>query len=251
MLAAAGALLPAAAPAAARAPGDASVSVAAVPYGPRVQVMVAGRTRVLRGPTWVVARPAVVTVAGRRCGVAAGTPLAALAALRRLRGPAFALRDYGSCSARALDASGLFVFRVGLDVNRGRDGWVYKVGRRAGSAGAADPRGPFGTGRRIASGQRLLWFYCRLGVRGCQPTLEVLAPARAAAGAAVRVSVRAYDDAGRGRAVSGALVRLGPAQAVAGPDGSAILTAPAPGRHVASASAPGAVTGFPAPVLIG
>lgn len=248
LVAGAVALLAAAAPVGA----GGNARAAAPTYGPRVQVMVAGRTRVLRSPTWIIARQAAVPVGRRRCTVAAGTPLAALEALRRVRGPTFSVRDYGSCSTRPLDSSGLFVFRVGADYNRGRDGWVYKVGRRAGTAGAADLRGPFGNGRRLASGQRLLWFYCRMALGGsCQPTLEVSAPSRVAAGSPVAVGVRAYDDAGRGRPVAGAMVRLGFSQAVTGGDGTATLPAPAPGRHQASASAPGAVAAFPVAVSVG
>ena len=51
----------------------------------------------------------------------------------------FRLRDYGACSRRARDAGSLYVRQIGPDRERGRDGWVYKVGSRAGSTGAADP----------------------------------------------------------------------------------------------------------------
>ena len=40
--------------------------------------------------------------------------------------------------------------RIAGERNRGQDGWVYKVGRRAGTAGAADAAGPFGNGRGCA-----------------------------------------------------------------------------------------------------
>ena len=87
--------------------------------------------------------PRASAVGRPRCAVAAGTPLAALAALRRAGGPAFRVRDYASCSRHAADASGLYVSaRSARDRARGQDGWVYKVGNRVGTAGAADPRGP-------------------------------------------------------------------------------------------------------------
>ena len=59
------------------------------------------------------------------------------------------------------------------DRNRGRRGWAYKVGNKAGTTGAADPSGPFGTGRRLRKTQRVLWFYCVLRSRGCQRTLSI------------------------------------------------------------------------------
>ena len=61
----------------------------------------------------------------------------------------------------ARDGGGLFVESIRGDVNRGQNGWVYKVGRRAATAGAADPTGPFGHGR-LRNGQSVTWFYCRL-----------------------------------------------------------------------------------------
>ena len=70
-------------------------------------------------------------------------------------------------------AAGLLVTGIGPDRNRGQRGWVYKVGRRAATAGAGDLGGPFGRGR-LRAGQRVTWFYCvRAG--DCQRTLEVRA----------------------------------------------------------------------------
>ena len=45
------------------------------------------------------------------------------------------------------DSAGLLVTGIGPDRNRGQRGWVYKVGRRAATAGAGDTGGPFGRGR--------------------------------------------------------------------------------------------------------
>jgi hypothetical protein len=179
-----------------------------------VRVLVAGRTRAVERT--VPERAASARVGGRRCTVGARTPLAALlhAGLR------VTLRDYGACGRRAADAGSLFVTRVGADANRGRDGWVYKLGRRTPSLGAGDPSG------RVRG--RVLWFWCRMGASGCQRTLEVRPQATsAAAGAALPVTVRGYDDRGRGAPVAGATVTLGGAAATTDAAGRATLTAPA------------------------
>jgi len=191
-----------------------------------VQVQVVGRTRVLRGPTTVrLTDKRRVDVGSRRCTVSGATPLAVLARARLT----VRLKDYGACGSSTRDAAGLFVRRVGPDRNRGRDGWVYKVGRRAGTAGAADPGGSFGDGRRLRDGQRVTWFWCVLSASdSCQRTLEVT-PARSsvAPGEPLPVTVRGYDDAGHGVVVEGATVSLESATATTGPDGRAIVTTPA------------------------
>jgi hypothetical protein len=205
--------------------------------------MVVGKTRVLAGPATVTARAALVRVGARRCAVAAGTPLAALAALRA---PSFSLRDYGACSRRTTDAESLYVTRIGLDRASGPSGWVYKVGRRAPGIGAASPR------LRVSGGARVLWFYCRQGRGGCQRTLEVTAsPGRVAPAAPVTFTVRAYDDRGRGAPVAGARVRFAGGEVRTGPDGT--VASPAPltaGRRRVLADAPGLVPGFPAQVVV-
>ena len=218
---------------------------AAQAAAPRVEAMVVGKARVLLEPSPVAARATTLRIGGRRCAVRAATPLAVLAAADRAGGPSFALRDYGSCSRASRDAGGLFVTRVGPDRNRGRDGWAYKGGRRAGTTPAADPSGPFGTGRRIAAGARVVWFWCVLRTGGCQRTLSLRAPRSAAAGAALTVTVTGYDDAGRGRPAAGATVVLAGATATTGADGRATLAAPATaGRHALTATAPGLVPAF-------
>ena len=83
----------------------------------------------------------------------------------------------------------------------------------AATAGAADPSGPFGRGR-LKRGQRVTWFYCRLGEGGCQRTLALTA--RAGPGA-VDVTVRGYDDEGGGVPIEGATVRAGAVSAVRHP----------------------------------
>lgn len=222
-------------------------------FTPRVEVMVAGRSKLLQEPVTVSAKAVSLRVSGRSCAVSAGTPLAALEGARRAGGPSFSLRDYGACSKRASDAGGLFVYKVGPDRNRNQDGWVYKVGRKAGSTSAGDPSGPFGTGRRLKSGQAVTWFWCVMGAEGCQRTLELKPGAtEVAPGGSLALTVRGYDDQGRGVLVAGATVTLGAVTATTGADGSATLTAPpAAGRLKLTAQADGMVRSFPVEVVVG
>ena len=265
-----------AAPVAAEPPGRHAAfarppAFAAAPGGPRVAAMIVGRGAVLVAPAVVRAPATAVVASGRRCAVGAGTPLAVLAAVDRAGGPAFRTRDYGSCSRRPRDAGGLFVTEVGGERNRGRDGWVYKVGPRAGTTSAADPSGPFGDGRVVRSGQRVVWFWCRLasahrtttrfagGARdSCQRTLQVRAPRRSEPGAALRLRVRGYDDNGRAVDVAGATVHLqatnefppGRAAAVTGADGRATVVLPAAGGSL-TAVKEGLVPSFAERVVVG
>jgi hypothetical protein len=220
---------------------------------PRVQVMVVGRSALLLAPRTVDAHGVYVRASGKRCAAGAGTPLAALAGARRAGGPSFGVRDYGgSCSRRARDGGALFVTRVGPDRNRGRDGWAYKVGSRAGSAGAADPSGPFGRGR-LRSGARVMWFWCRLGRRGsCQRTLAVASAGRVARGGRLRVVVRGYDDFGNARRIRGARVSLGGRTATSGAGGIAFVRAPSrSGRVRLTATRGGLVRAFDRSVRVG
>lgn len=161
---------------------------------PRVTVTVIGPGgKVVRAPRGIFAGDARLRIDGRRCAVPSATPLAALAALRLpLR-----VTAGGSCTA-----SSYFVTTIGRSKNRGRNGWSYKVGRRAGTVSAANPRGSFGNGRRLGSGDVVTWFWCVLGRRGCQRTLV------ASRVGARSVRVVAYDDRGRGIRVKRALVRV-------------------------------------------
>lgn len=178
------------------------------------QLLVVGRGgEVLHGPHAVDARAARVVVGGHRCTVGARTPLAALLDSDLT----YRLRDYGSCSRRARDASGLYVRAVGGQKERGRDGWVYKRGNKTPSTGAAD----------LASRTRgrVLWFWCVNGKHGCQRTLDVEPAAESAApGSVLEVTVRAYDDRGRSVPAAGATVTVGDASAVADADGVAAVT---------------------------
>jgi hypothetical protein len=222
---------------------------AAVDARGKVDVMVVGKSRVLVPAQQVKLKERFAGVDGRRCALGRATPLSALAGT----GISFRLVDYGACSRRPRDAGSLYVRQIGGDRARGRDGWVYKVGRRSGSAGAADPAGPFGTGRKLRVGQRVLWFWCVKDARdACQRTLETSSPRSVTPGAPVAVTVRGYDEQGRGVAIEGATVRLGAATAVSGADGVATVSAPAGvGRHDVQASKPGLVPAFPRTVTVG
>jgi hypothetical protein len=136
------------------------------------------------------------------------------------------------------------VRQLGPDVNRGQSGWVYKVGRKAATAGAADTTGPFGRGP-IKDRSRVTWFYCLVASR-CQPTLE-LKVAPGAGGLSVRVT--AYDDRGKGKPASGASVHAGPFMATTDSSGHATI---ATGRGTFEVYADGAaaVRSFPQRVSV-
>jgi hypothetical protein len=184
----------------------------------------------------VSTRATRVRVEGRSCTAGDRTPLAALV---RSRPGRLALRDFGACSLRPRDGAGLFVEAIRGDRNRGQNGWVYKVGRRAATAGAADPGGPLGRGR-LRAGQRVTWFYCRLSGGGCQRTLELTW--RAETGTVVLI-VRGYDDDARGVPVEGATVRAGGTEVLTNSTGEARLALPA-GRYRAVAEKAGLVRSF-------
>lgn len=204
-----------------------------------VQTMVVGKNRTLVGPKAVRVPARTVRASGKPCALAAGTPLGALAAT----GISFAVRDQGACSSRARDSGGLYVFRIGPDRARAQDGWVYKVDGRAGSTSAGDAGGPFGTGRRLRSGQQVLWFWCRMGDRGCQASLDIHLTAEGRA-----VLVRAFDDAGRARPVGGATVTLADGTSLIS-DAAGRVTLPATvSDTTAVATAPGLVRSFPIPI---
>jgi hypothetical protein len=227
----------------------AALAAAAPAQAATVHVIVVGKERVLKGPKDVRLLARTVKVGGHRCRVAGATPLAVLAATKLKLG----LRDYGSCGKRPRDAAGLYVAKVGREREKGRGGWVYKVGRRAGTASAGDPAGPFGSGR-LRNGQRITWFWCELNQSGsCQRTLEVQPDRTSAApGEALRVTVRGYDDQGKGVAVAGATVRLGAASAVTAADGTASLTVPGgSGALRLTAERAGMVRAFPREVAVG
>jgi hypothetical protein len=203
--------------------------------------MVVGKERVLRAPAEVRLKVRTVKVSGRRCRLGAATPLSVLAATKLKLG----LRDYGRCGRRPRDAAGLYVTRVKREREKGRGGWVYKIGRKTPSLGAADPT------RKLRDGQRVTWFWCEQDDSGsCQRTLEVKPDRTAAApGEALTVTVRGYDDQGRGIAVEGATVTLGSASAVTDAAGTAVLTVAESGELEATRE--GFVRAFPVDVTVG
>ena len=182
------------------------------------------------------ARRTKVRVAGGRCKVAPRTPLALL--VRSHPGRLRLRDDFGSCPA---SAAGVYVVAIGRDAEGGAGGggWVHKVGRRAATAGAGDPTGPFGRGR-LRMGQRVLWFYCRRA-GDCQRTLAVRASTGQAGEVAVRVT--GYDDNGHGVPVEGAAVELGSLELQTDAAGTARATL-GPGRYGVVARKDGMVRSF-------
>jgi hypothetical protein len=222
-----------------------AVLVAAPAQAATVDLMVVGKERMLRAPKEVRLKQRTVKVGARRCRVGARTPLSVLAAARLPLG----IRDYARCGDDPKAASGLYVAKVAGEREKGRGGWVYKVGRRAGTTGAADP-----TGRRLRHGQRVTWFWCELQASGgCQRTLEARPERRTARpGETLRVTVRGYDDYGRGVAVAGATVRLGSVTTTTAANGVAdVIVGPRTGRLRLSATRAGSVRAFPVTVRVG
>lgn len=216
--------------------GGLAAPAAAAPRGPVVRQLVAFKSGVVVEKR-VRAAATTVKVGRRRCRAARATPLAALA---RSKPGRLGLRDYGSCSRRAADSGQLFVRSIRGQRNRGLDGWVYKVGRKTATAGAADPSGPFGRGR-LRAGQRVTWFYGRLRQGSFQRTLELTAK-QAGAGTLI-VRVRGYDDEGKGLAIAGADVTSRAGAALTDASGMAVLNVP-PGSYVLRARKRGLVPSF-------
>jgi hypothetical protein len=175
-----------------------------------------------------------------RCRVPRATPLAALV---RSEVAKLSVRDFsGSC-----DPASLFVRAIGPDENRGESGWVYKVGNRQGTTGAADPSGPFGSGR-LKRRVRVTWFYCVFRVGGCQRTLGLRV--RDEGGGTVSARVKAYDDEGRGTLLAGATVHAGSRTAETDANGVATLNL-GPGTHRVYAEKKGNVRSFTERVHLG
>ncbi len=187
-------------------------------------------------------RRVAVHIGRRRCIVAPATPLGALVASRVAK---IALRDFGHCSRRPRDAAGLFVRKLGPDANRGQDGWVYKAGHKTGSAGAADPSGPFGHGK-LKNGAHVLWFYCHMQGSSCQRTLSFDEIDTQPPGGLV-VHVGAYDDRGKEIPAAGVTVHVDAVTAITDASGIAHLTA-AVGQHTMYADGGGYVRSFDTPV---
>jgi hypothetical protein len=220
----------------------AAAPAAAAAKAPVVQQLVVFKSGAAKAKK-VSSKGVLVKVGHHRCAAGSGTALAALA---RSRAGKLKLRDFGSCSKRAADGAGLFVSAIGGDRNKGQSGWTYKVGRKAATAGAADPAGPFGTGHRLRKGQRVTWFYCHLKGSSCQRTLELKHTAEPGG---VATTVRGYDDRGHGVAVAGATVKLGGATALTDANGVAHFVV-GPGSYKAYASKQGLVRSFSERVVV-
>jgi hypothetical protein len=221
--------------------------------GPSVTSMIVGTGgSILSRSQTVTAGATTVHVGGKHCAVAAGPPLAVLAAVRRRGGPGFAVRDYGRCGSSPVNSGQLFVYSLGGERNSGQSGWVYKVDRVSGSAGAGDPSGPKGDGRRLRSGAHVLWFWCKASGGGCQRTLDVTPAAPTVSrGGSINVTVTGYDNEGRGTPAVGAVATLGSDFASTGAGGEATLIAPStPGRYSLNASRPGLVPSFPETIVV-
>lgn len=219
----------------------------------RVQSMVVGSGGAVLSPARLVVASATSVRVGRRsCAAAAGTPLAVLAAVRRAGGPAFALHDYGRCGSSPSDSGELFVYSLGGESNHGQNGWEYKVDSVSGSTGAGDPSGPRGDGRRLRTGQRVLWFWCVAFAGGCERTLEVATSGSTVSrGGFLTARVTAYDNEGHGAPVAGAIVTLGADFASTDAAGRATLIAPAaPGSYSVSAQKRGLVGSFPETIAV-
>jgi hypothetical protein len=190
-----------------------------------------------------------VKVGRKRCAVGTGTALAALA---RARVGKLTFKDFGSCSSRARDAGGLYVWGIRRDIVTGPedpDGWVYKVANKAAPAGGGDPSGAFGRGL-LRSGQRVTWFWCvsLADQEGCQRTLELKVDD--VASKEQRVSVRGYDNAGKGIPIEGATVSSqAGAAGTTDASGSATLFLGA-GTNTLVASKDGLVRSFPVRVTV-
>jgi hypothetical protein len=252
-VAALGAIAVTAAAASAGAASVAAVSATSAAAAPLVRSMIVGTGgRILSPARSVTAGASTVRLGARSCAVAAGTPLAVLAAVRRSGGPGYAVRDYGRCGASPANSGQLFVYSLGGESNRGQNGWEYKVNGVGGSTGAADTSGPRGDGRRLRSGEQVLWFWCAAHAGGCQRSLELSAAATSVTGGArVDVTVRGRDNEGHARPVAGAIVTLGADFASTDSSGRATLLAPAaPGRYQLTATRRGLVPAFPGTIVV-
>lgn len=215
---------------------------AAAPFAegaPRFDQLVVFRDGTAKSETVGTARTRV-RAGDHRCGVPRATPLAALV---RSEVAKLKVRDFsGSC-----DPASLFVRAIGGDANRGESGWVYKVGNRQGTTSAADPTGPFGSGR-IKRRVHVTWFYCVFRMGGCQRTLGLRV--RDEGGGTVSARVTAFDDEGRGTRLAGATVHAGNRTVETDANGRATLTL-APGRHRLYAEKDGFVRSFAEKVRVG
>ena len=203
---------------------------------PSVQSMVVGpAARSSRRPAASSHAAARVRVGSQTCAVAAGTPLAVLAALRRAGGPGVRAARLRPLRRLAGELRQLFVNSLGGEANRGR----RTAGSTRSTASPAAPARPTRAARwATAAGCVRARGCCGSGARrrggGCQRTLEV-APAVSSRRARQRrcaVTVSGYDNEGRAAPVAGAIVTLGSSSASTGANGRATIAAPStPGSY--------------------
>jgi hypothetical protein len=224
--------------------------------GPPVEFMIVGAGNVILQPPRVFTLPAeTVSTPHGDCGVALGLPLDALAVLARTSRITMSLTDYGHCTSSPAGSGQLFVTAIDGEQNHGLNGWEYKVDGRSGTAGAADPTGPFGNGR-LKPYERLVWFWCQSFDGGCQRSLEVRAPRSVRRGATFSVTVVGDDNNGNGEPMSGARVSAGASRgasvsAVTGHSGRATFRAPSrPAVLTVNATRAGSVPAFPVAVQV-
>lgn len=144
------------------------------------------------------------------------------------------------------------MYSLGGETNRVQNGWEYKVDGVSGSTGAGDPSGPSGNGRRLSSGEQVLWFWCEATGGGCERTLSISASsATIYPKHAFTVAVNGQDNEGRSVPVDGAIVTLGSDFASTGSSGRATLLAPStPGSYRVSATGRGLVPSFPETIVV-
>ena len=192
---------------------------------PTVTSMVVSKAGVILQPKSVSAHSFTIPVGSRKCTIAEGTPLAALKAT----GIIFHVKDFAKCSTKPAASSGLFVDKILTTPNTGSSGWTFKVNNRAGTAGAADSTGPFGSGP-LADGDRVVWFWCVFDSNwACQRNLVVSVPSLVAPGATFVATVTAVDDFGAAIPAARAKVTVGAATGLTGNDGKVTLKAPTTG----------------------
>ena len=214
-----------------------------------VQVMVVGKASVLAGPQKVEADGAH---GGGRAASAARPARARRSPRWRRRSCRCTFKDYGACSRAARRV------RLALRaLDRRRAGAAARTAGSTRSAAASDPPAPptrparSATGRRLRSGQKVLWFWC---VKDAGGRLPAHARGRRAADRRARcapfpATVRGYDENGGGVPVAGVEVAPG---AVTDASGAATVTAPAAaGTLTLRAEAPGLVQAFPRKVTVG
>ena len=215
------------------------VGSASAGYGPKVVTQVVGPNGLVAGPKTAMANAFSLHVGSgskrHRCSVVQGSPLAAL----KTTGASVVIKDFGSCSMKSADSASLFVDSLAGFSGTGMEGWSYKVGGKAGTAGAADPAGPFGGGL-LRNGAQVLWFWCVYDpvTYECQRSLRINVPALVKANTAFAVSVSALDDSGSAIAAAGARVSItgAPSTVVTGADGKATFSLAGVGNHTVTAT---------------